>query len=310
MNRETKRKIRIGTRGSQLALWQANFVERALRHRSPGTEFETVVIKTEGDRDQLSSLTRIGGLGVFTKAIEEALLERRIDIAVHSLKDLPSAMTNGLALGAVPERGFVEDVLVTKRGTSLAAIASKSVVATGSIRRRSQLLNLRPDLEIRDLRGNIGTRLRKLNDDGLDGIIMARAAIERLQLRDVKYYVFSTREMIPGVGQGALGIQIRKEDEEVGQIVALVDHRASSLAVTAERAFLRELDSGCQFPVGAYAKVEDNRLTVTGFVGSEDGRKFIRDLIEGGADDAPGIGRALAKAFIEKGAIDILNGAE
>lgn len=303
-------KIRIGTRGSRLALWQADFVERELKSFCSGVEFERVIIKTEGDRDQKSSLTRIGGLGVFTKAIEEALLERRIDIAVHSLKDLPSTMTPGLALGAVPERGFVEDVLVTAKGLVFEDLPPSAVVATGSIRRRSQLLNSRPDLAMRDLRGNIDTRLRKLVDENLDGIVMARAAIERLQLTNVRYFTFDPADMTPGVGQGALGIQIREDDREVRQAVQPLDHEPSSWAVTAERSFLRELDSGCQFPVGAYATVEGERLTLSGFVGSENGRTVIRDHIHGFAYDAVDVGRYLARTFIGKGAVEILKGVD
>jgi hydroxymethylbilane synthase len=248
-------KIRIGTRGSRLALWQADYIEHLLRQSNNDIELERIIIKTEGDRDQSSSLTQIGGQGVFTKAIEEALLENRIDVAVHSLKDLPSAMPEGLFLAAVPERGPVEDVLVTKDGLSLNELGEGASVATGSIRRCSQLLHLRPDLDIQDLRGNIETRLNKLYQQNLDGIIMARAAIYRLELDHVKYYSFSTDEMVPGVGQGAVGVQTRADDLATNEVVRLISHQETFDAVTAERAFLNELDSGCQFPVGAYARI-------------------------------------------------------
>jgi hydroxymethylbilane synthase len=301
-------KIRIGTRGSRLALWQAEFIEQELRQHHPNVEFEKVIIKTEGDRDQKSSLTRIGGMGVFTKSIEDALLRRRIDIAVHSLKDLPSAMSPGLELGAVPERGFVEDALVTADGCAVQELGHAAVVATGSIRRRSQLLNTRPDLVIRDLRGNIDTRLRKLSDQGLDGIVMARAAIARLQLNEVRYYTFPTEIMTPGVGQGAIGVQLRSGDQAVCQLTETLNHRPSFLAVSAERAFLRELDSGCQFPVGAFAIIANEQITLTGFVGSENGKTVIRDQISGRTDAPDGVGVSLARKFVDKGARDILDG--
>jgi hydroxymethylbilane synthase len=301
-------RIRIGTRGSRLALWQADFVERELQRRNPSIETEKVIIKTEGDRDQKSSLTRIGGIGVFTKSIEDALHESRIDIAVHSLKDLPSTMTEGLELGAVPERGFVEDVLVTPEGLTIDELPQNAAVATGSIRRRSQLLGIRPDLDIRDLRGNIDTRLRKLVEQDLDGIVMARAAIERLQLTDVRYYRFTASEMTPGVGQGAIGVEIRSDDHSIRQVVSTLNHQSTYLAVIAERAFLRRLDSGCQFPIGALATVENDNLTLKGFVGSGDGRTVIKDSIRGSVADAEEIGRSLAATFIDRGAADLLNG--
>lgn len=299
-------KIRIGTRGSRLALWQANYIEHLLRRTDKDIELERIIIKTEGDRDQHSSLTIIGGQGVFTKAIEEALLENRIDMAVHSLKDLPSAMTEGLFLAAVPERGPVEDVLVTDNGLSLNELKQNAVVATGSIRRSSQLLHLRPDLDIRDLRGNIETRLNKLYQQNLNGIIIARAALFRLKMERVKFYTFSTEEMVPGVGQGAVGVQTRVSDTVTNHIVKFISHKNTFDAVTAERAFLNELDSGCQFPVGAYARIDENVLKISGFVGSEDGRKIYREKLEGTAKDAEKLGRQLAQSFIKQGAQDLL----
>ncbi|MEJ2545917.1 MAG: hydroxymethylbilane synthase [Calditrichaceae bacterium] len=258
-------KIRIGTRGSRLALWQAGYIEKLLQTTHRNLELERIIIKTEGDRDQRSSLTQIGGQGVFTKAIEEALIENRIDVAVHSLKDLPSEMPDGLFLAAVPERGPVEDVLVTKDGLSLNELNQKAKVATGSIRRCSQLLHLRPDLDIQDLRGKV-----------------------------------------PGVGQGAVGIQTRMNDEVTNEVIRLISHQETFDAVTAERAFLNELDSGCQFPVGAYAQVKDENLKMTGFVGSDDGETVYRESIEGSVKKAENLGRQLAQSFIKKGAQELL----
>ncbi len=299
-------RIRIGTRGSALALWQANHIAGLLQLQFPQLPVEQIIIKTEGDKDQKSSLTQIGGQGVFTKTIEDKLLSRQIDVAVHSLKDLPSTMAEGLMLAAVPQRGPVRDVLVTEDGRPVQDLKQGALVATGSIRRRSQLAALRPDLTIADLRGNIHTRLRKLTEHNLDGIIMAEAAIKRLELKDVRFYPFSVDEMIPGVGQGAIGVQIRENEPELLDIVQALNEPESMQAALAERAFLRRLDSGCQFPVGALAEVTEDQLTLRGFVGSFDGTVHIKETLAGAAADAALIGKTLAKMMIDRGAMDLL----
>lgn len=278
-----------------------------MRRHVPGIACELRIIKTQGDRDQSSSLTRIGGLGVFTKEIERALLDDEIDIAVHSLKDLPSAMSGGLALGAVPARGPVEDTLVTVRGIPLKDLPQGAAVGTGSIRRRSQLLHHRPDLRMKDLRGNIDTRLRKLERGEFDAIVMARAALVRLQMKDISYSVFDGEEIIPAVGQGAIGLQIRNGDTAAQKTIQPLNHLPTYRAVAAERAFLHVLDSGCQFPVGAHAKTTADGLEISGFVGSEDGRTIFRDSRAGSGGDAEGIGRQLAERLIEMGALRLLN---
>lgn len=298
--------IKIGTRGSRLALWQAHHIENLLKEKDKDIITERIIIKTEGDRDQRSSLTQIGGQGVFTKAIEDALIENRIDAAVHSLKDLPSTMTEGLSLAAVPKRGPVEDVLISKDGINLNDLKEKATVATGSIRRRSQLLALRPDLNIVDLRGNIETRLNKLYQQDLDGIIMAHAALIRLKLSDARYCVFNPEEMIPAVGQGAIGVQTRLDDTATNDIMQSISDQATFDAVKAERAFLHELDSGCQFPVAAYAHVNGNNINLIGFVGSEDGKKIYRDKLKGNIPESEKIGRQLAQSFIRQGAQELL----
>jgi len=299
-------KIRIGTRGSVLALWQAQLIENELQKHYPNLKLERIIIKTKGDRDQKSSLTRIGGQGLFTKTIEEALLKNQIDLAVHSLKDLPSTMAEGLMLAVVPKRGPVEDVLVTPKGKKLNELPSGARIATGSIRRRCQLLQMRPDLQIEDLRGNIDTRLKKLHDLNLDGIIMALAAIRRLQISDIKFQVFDTCEMIPAIGQGAIGVQIRAEDQELFEKLQALNHRPSYLAALAERSLLRTLDTGCQFPVGGLAQVEDGQLTLSGFVGSSDGRQLVKDKVSGLAEQAEQLGVELAKKLLDRGAEQIL----
>jgi hydroxymethylbilane synthase len=278
-----------------------------MKAESPGTHVEIIIIKTEGDSNQSASLTQIGGLGVFTKAIEDELLGEKVDVAVHSLKDLPSHMTESLVLGCVPVRGPVEDVLVSDDGSSLADLPQGAQVATGSIRRRSQLLSRRPDLSMKDLRGNIDTRLRKFRDEGLDAIVMAKAALVRLELDQVSYCTLSTDEMIPAVGQGAIGVQLRKNDFRVRNIVKRFDHPVTHKAVLAERSFLYRLDSGCQFPVGAHAKIEDGSIVISGFVGSEDGKTSLVEIHQGEMDKAEEVGIELAEKFIALGAMDVLD---
>lgn len=298
--------LRIGTRGSALALWQAEYVESALKRIFPNLETERIIIKTEGDRDRKSSLTQIGGQGVFTKTIEQALLQERIDVAVHSLKDLPSTMSDGLTIAAVPPRAPVEDVLISRDGKTLDEMPQGAKIATGSIRRRCQLLALRPDLQMADLRGNIHTRLRKLHEQNLDGIIMARAALERLGIRDVPYQIFAPEVMIPSVGQAAIGVQIRSDDLSVGRLVAALNDQATYQCVMAERTVLRELDTGCQFPMGAYGKITDGQMHLTAFVGSVDGKQIIRATEVGQPTRFKELGHRLAQKLLQAGAASLL----
>lgn len=296
------KKIRIGTRGSRLALWQASLIETELMQHHPGIHIERVIIKTQGDSDQRSGLSEIGGQGVFTKALEESLLNGTIDIAVHSLKDLPTKMADGLSLAAVPARGPAEDVLITDDGRSLDMLPGDAVVATGSTRRRSQLLNLRRDLRIADLRGNIDTRLKKLQEEGFDAIMMARAALVRLKIDHMRCYTFSVNEMIPSPGQGAVAAQVRADDKVSRELTHCLDNPATHQAVLAERTFLHELDCGCQFPVGAFAEVLDDTLEITGFVGSEDGRSIFKDKLTASSNTPQDAGKSLADRLLERGA--------
>lgn len=302
--------IRIGTRSSALALWQANFISDELRRVVPEVEIQLIKINTQGDRDQRSSLTQIGGQGVFTKTIEDALLNNEIDVAVHSLKDLPSTMTGGLTLCAVPQRGPVADVFIGREIIRIEDLPQNATVASGSIRRRSQLLNWRPDLNIVDLRGNIQTRLQKLETQNLDGIIMAQAALVRLELKQVEFQVIDLEKMTPAVGQGAVGVQTRTGDESINRLVGKISHDETFSAVSAERAFLAELDSGCQFPVGAYATVDGQTLNITGYVGSEDGRTILRDNLTSPVAAAQNAGKQLAELLISRGAKDLLMGLQ
>jgi hydroxymethylbilane synthase len=270
-------------------------------------EVELVVIKTEGDRDQRSCLTQIGGQGVFTKAIEDALVAGTIDIAVHSLKDLPSTMEESLALGAVPEREDVRDVLVTIDGRSLEQLPRGALIASGSLRRRSQLLAMRPDLQLTTLRGNIDTRLAKLKTEGLDGLIMAKAALNRLGRQEVPGALLEVSHFVPAVGQGAIGVQIRKDDASVRSFVASIDHPSTHACVTAERSFLRTLDSGCQFPVGAHGFMEKDLLMLRGYVASPEGTSFLIETQHGAPHQAEAIGVALGERLLALGARTLLD---
>lgn len=299
--------VKIGTRGSQLALWQADDVRRKLIINFPNVDFQRVIIETAGDRDQKSSLTKIGGMGVFSKSIEDALLAGAIDMAVHSLKDLPSQENKKLLIAAVPQRGPAADALVSTYGASLDALPQNARVATGSIRRRSQLLAKRPDLIMQDVRGNITTRLQKLEREHWDAIVIAHAALVRLQLDQVKFCILPLEEMIPAVSQGAIGVQTRASDVKSINMAKTLNDAQTYQAISAERAVLRRLDSGCQFPVGAHAQVDiKNNLTIQSFVGNMTGTRIIKKKKTGKACEAELLGVLLAEDLIAEGALDLI----
>jgi hydroxymethylbilane synthase len=301
--------LRLGTRGSPLALWQANHVKSLLLNSDPELSVEITEINTEGDRDRISSLTAIGGEGVFTKAIESALLDGKVDMAIHSLKDLPSTMAEGLVLAGVPPRGPVADVLISAEGISLTDLPYKARIATGSTRRRTLLLHIRPDFEMCDLRGNIHTRIQQLSNRDIHAIVMAKAPLVRLQLFELPHYIFDVQEMIPSVGQGAIGIQIRATDRKAYDIVRRINHAPSFQEVIAERAFLRRLDTGCQFPVGANATVKDDTINLIGFVGDVNGQCLLIDKIKENVSRAKQAGEQLAANLINRGAFELLRQA-
>ena len=247
----------VGTRGSRLALAQTGLVVDALRAAHPGALFEIWEITTQGDRDT-KPLSEIGGQGVFTKAIEEALLRNEIDIAIHSMKDLPPRLTDGLVIAAVPKRGDARDVLVTKDGRTLADLPAGARIGTGSARRVVQLKALRPDIECVEIRGNVDTRIRKVDEGQYDAIVLAMAGLERLGLESRASQVFSVEEMVPSPGQGALAVQVRANDAEAIALVRSVDHNETHAAITVERAYLEALGADCSMAVGAYTTVKDN----------------------------------------------------
>lgn len=301
-----QRTLRIGSRGSQLALWQSRWVQTALARLWPSVTFEVIVIKTTGDKIQDVPLSRVGGKGLFVKEIEEALLDGRIDLAVHSMKDMPSELPSGLTIGAIPERENPLDILAAGPCRSLAALPQGARVGTSSLRRTAQLLQLRPDLRIAPLRGNIDTRLRKLAANDLDAVVLAAAGVLRLGLEDRISAYLPPEQMLPAAGQGALCIETRIDDPLVGPLAASLEHADTRTAVTAERAFLARLEGGCQVPIAAHAEVDGKRVYLTGLVADPNGQRIIKSTRTGIRTDAVHMGRDLAEALLDQGAGEIL----
>ena len=299
-------RLRIGTRGSALAQWQADHVAAALRSLPGGPDPELVVIKTEGDRIQDVPLSQVDGKAFFTKEIEEALLENRVDLAVHSLKDLATENPPGLVLGAVMEREDPRDVFVAAGPFHLGALGQGARVGTSSLRRRALLARLRPDLELLELRGNVPTRIRKLDVGEYDAIVLAAAGVKRLGLEDRISAYLPLETFLPAVSQGALGIQIRDEDQEVASWVKALEDRATRDATTAERAFLRTVEGGCHVPVGAFGEVRGIELRLSGIVCSLDGCKAVEGKVFGLAEDAESLGTRLAEDVLARGGEEIL----
>ena len=305
-----KDKIIIGTRGSRLALWQAEFVRAQLKEKHPQISVELEIIKTFGDRQQNVSLTEIGGQGVFVKELETALLEKRIDLAVHSLKDLPTVLPENLHISAVLKREDVRDALVVGKesnANSISDLPENAVVGTSSLRRASQIKNLRPDLQIKDLRGNVDTRIAKLDAGEYDAIILAAAGLKRLGCEHRITAFLSFDEMLPQVGQGALAIETRKDDSETNNLVAVLNDAETRACVEAERAFLRGLGGGCQFPIAAHARIEENEMRLEGLVAKPDGSEILRDARTGDSAKAKENGKALALRLLAKGAQNLIN---
>ncbi len=298
--------IKIGTRGSALALAQSRWVAAQICGRYPECRVELVVIKTTGDKIHDIPLAQVGGKGLFIKEIEEALAAGLIDLAVHSLKDMPAVIPDGLMLGAVPAREDWRDVLISPRYGSLAEIPAGGRVGTGSLRRRAQLLHLRPDLEIVALRGNVDTRLKKMDALGLDGLILAAAGLNRLGLSQVKRTALPETEMLPAVGQGALGLEMRTGDYRMRELIAFLDDPGTRVAVTGERAFLARLEGGCVVPVAAHGRVEGDTLLLEALISDLDGRRYLRDSRRGPSADAAFMGGRLADHLLDQGGREIL----
>jgi len=302
--------LTIGTRGSQLALWQTNWVKAEIENRHPEIQVIIQVISTKGDRVLDISLPKLGeqGKGLFTKELEDAILERRVDLAVHSLKDLPTELPPGLRIGAICEREDVRDALVAKPGIgSFEQLPRQALIGTSSLRRQAQLRAVRPDLVIEPIRGNVDTRLRKLAEGQYSAIILAAAGLIRLGYGSQITEHLNHELMLPAVGQGALAIETRDADENVEKIVGELNHEATSLACGAERAFLKGLGGGCLVPIAAFASIQDNTLNLDGLVASVDGKSILREQQIGPRGDADAIGRDLAEVLLSRGADKILN---
>lgn len=303
------RKFIIGSRGSDLALWQTGFTKKALEERFPDREFEIRIIRTKGDAVLDTALSKIGDKGLFTKEIETALIAGEIDLAVHSLKDLPTSQPDGLAIGSVSSRETPNDILVSRRYRSVDELPEGARVATGSLRRRSQLLAYRPDLRIAEIRGNVPTRIQKYLASELDAMILAFAGVHRLGLDEHIAQVIPTEILLPAVGQGVMAVEMRADDGEVAEMLAAINDGATEACIRAERAFLRRLEGGCQVPIGAHATVDDGVVSLTGFVGTLDGSRVIRDSAVGAAGAADLVGTALAVTCLDSGAAEILEDA-
>jgi len=296
--------VRIGTRASQLAMWQAKWVAAQLQRG--GAEVEIVEVTTAGDRQQTGPIAAVGAQGVFTKEVQAAVLSGAADIAVHSLKDLPTEQVAGLVIGAIPEREEVADALVSKVAKTLAELPAGARVGTGSTRRHAQLKHLRPDIEVLGIRGNVDTRLRKLDDGEYDAILLAAAGLRRLGWADRITELLAPPRMLPAVGQGALGIECRADDQQTIKLLAPLDDSETRAATTAERAMLALLHGGCSAPVGAWGRIEGNQLVLDGLVANLDGTQVLTASARGPIADARRIGQQVAEQLLTQGAAELI----
>ena len=303
-----KKLLIIGTRKSDLAIWQANYVKREIEKKNKNVGIKLKYIVTEGDKIKDKALSKIGGKGLFTKELEVALLNGEIDMAVNSLKDMLTTLPRGLRLSAVTARHHAEDVLIAgKKGMTIEKLPYNAVVATGSLRRKSFLLHLRPDIKVVELRGNVTSRIKKFETSDWDAIILARAGVERLKLGKYISSVIPKDLMMPAVGQGALAIETASKNKFAGEIVRSINHENTYCSILAERAFLKTLEGGCQAPIGAFAEVGSNGLYLDGVVGSLDGRITFRKRIKGKKSEAEKLGKQLALDLKKAGADELLN---
>lgn len=298
--------IIVGTRGSKLALWQANWVKGAIEGSHRDLTVELSIIKTKGDKILDVPLAKVGGKGLFVKEIEEALLDRRIDLAVHSMKDMPAEIPPGLCIGAIPKREEPRDVLISRENLPLDQLKHGARIGTSSLRRAAQLLHIRPDFIIVPLRGNLDTRLKKLHAESLDAIVLAAAGVRRMGLSERITQIMDEAVMLPAVGQGALCIEIRKQDPHIAKVVGTLDDPATRTVVLGERAFLNRLEGGCQVPIAAHGHIDDQGYTLTGLVCDVDGTQRIEQSRTGPRSRSEQIGIELAEALLAEGAGDIL----
>ena len=300
------RVLRLGTRGSKLALWQAEYVARELSSHLAGVKIEIITIKTQGDKILDVPLAQIGDKGLFTREIENELLAGEIDFAVHSMKDMPSLMGEGLCLGAVLPRENPRDVLISAHDYSLGTLPAGAVIGTSSLRRIAQLKALRPDINLVDMRGNVETRIRKMEEQGLDGIILAYAGVKRLGFEHRINELITVEDILPAVGQGAIAIELRAEDIETAQLINAINDTGTWLETTAERAFLARLEGGCQVPIACLAQTFGRRLKIHGLIASLDGSRVYKASTECDFSDIECSGRQLAEKLLDMGAGQIL----
>lgn len=301
--------ILIGTRGSPLALWQANWVKAKLEEEHAGLSVELVKIKTQGDKILDVPLAKVGGKGLFVKEIENALLENKVHIAVHSMKDVPTELPDGLEIAVVCEREDPRDAVIAREAVSFAELPDKARVGTSSLRRQTQILARRPDVRIVPLRGNVGTRIRKLTEDNLDAIILAAAGLKRMEQDNLVTEYLSVSDSLPAVAQGAIGIEARVDDIKTQSLISFLNHQETKVAVESERAFLARLEGGCQVPIAAHATIKGENITLEGLVGAVDGSITYRDSMKAHVCGHTELGEKLADELLSRGAREVLREA-
>lgn len=298
--------IKIGTRKSLLAMTQSTWIKNQIEDKYPKVEVELVKIVTKGDKILDVPLAKVGGKGLFVKELEEAMLNHDVDIAVHSMKDVPSELPEELHIGIITKRENPYDAFISTKYVSIQELPNGAKVGTSSLRRKSQLAKLRPDIVIEDLRGNLDTRLRKLDEGQYDAIILASAGLNRLKLSERVTAYFSAEEMLPAVAQGAVGIELRRADKGLLDKLSFLDHEETAVAVTAERGFLKRLEGGCQVPIAGFAQLDNGQVKLTGLIASVDGNKIIKKSATGSPDEAESLGIRLAEDLLSMGGKEIL----
>ena len=301
-----KKTLRIATRKSPLAMWQAEFVKAKLEEAHPGLEVKLLPMSTKGDKILDVPLAKIGGKGLFTKELEDRMMDGDADIAVHSMKDVPMELPEGFALGAVLERHSPTDAFVSNTYTSFDELPQGAILGTSSLRRKAQLMALRPDLDVRDLRGNVGTRLGKLDAGDYDAIVLATSGLQRLGLDERIKHEIAPEICLPAVTQGTLGIEYFAKDEETLALIQVLNHKETEIRTTAERAMNHRLEGGCQVPIGVFAELQEDQLRLRGLVGSIDGSTILKAEMNGSVSDAKQLGVELAEELLEQGAKQIL----
>ena len=302
----SKRVIKVGTRDSALAMWQTKYVIERLKEVSDDYTFETVAVKTKGDKILDVSLAKVGDKGLFTKELEVAMLENETDLAVHSMKDVPTQLVEGLTIGAILKREDPRDVIISPKGYTFSTLPQGAKVGTSSLRRKAQIKHLRPDLEICDIRGNLNTRLRKMEEENFDALILAAAGVIRMGWSEKITEYLAPEVSLPAVSQGAIGVECRSNDAEILKLLALINDDDTAICVRSERALLNELEGGCQIPIAAYGIIENDSLILNGLVASLDGSRLIKERLAGKKAESEEIGRSLAQKLTALGADEIL----